>query len=204
MSIYLSIYVYLCLCLSMSMSISVYLCLSVYVYLCLSMSIYVYLCIYLDLSLYRILFFSVPCRLDIAFVALELGEIAKVQDRAFQADVWPLLSGAQHRIQKPIREIGNFLKWEGIPPKHIQKPYVAILSHGLLTWMIWGTPILGNGNLVVLMIESHMGSQDTEAAIGCHREKDKCPADSRTGKWNVMWTKVYNNDYHNFPIVGPS
>ena len=53
---------------------------------------------------------------------------------------------------------------------------------GLLTWMIWGTPILGNGNLVVLMIESHMGSQDTEAAIGCRREKDKCPADSRTGK----------------------
>ena len=128
MSIY--VYVYLCLCLSMSiyvylyMSIYVYLSLSmsIYVYLCLSISIYVYLCIYLDLSLYRILFYSVPCRLDIAFVALELGEIAKVQDRAFQADVWPLLSGAQHRIQKPIREIGNFLKWEGIPPKHIQKP----------------------------------------------------------------------------------
>ena len=39
---------------------------------------------------------------------------------------------------------GGFFKW-GIP----KSPWVSILSHGLMTWMIGGTPILGRLHMVV-------------------------------------------------------
>ena len=34
---------------------------------------------------------------------------------------------------------GGFLKWW-----YPKSPWVSILSHGLMAWMIWGTPILAN------------------------------------------------------------